>query len=270
LKDTPAWAWPEEAGRLLLGILRDNRAKESDRLVAAELAGEFTVLDDEIADALLDIVRGSKETEELRGTAAISLGPALEQADTIDVGDSDEALISEQTFRRIQRELRELFHDTSVPKDVRRKVLEASVRSPEEWHEEAIRLAYASSDEAWRLTAVFCMRFVGGFDDRILEALKSGQPEIHYQAVCAAGNWEVDAAWAHVAALVTADRTDKPLRLAAIEAAASIRPQEAVKILGPLTESDDVDIVDAALEALAMAEAIEEQEEDDDDDEYFR
>jgi ABC-type sugar transport system substrate-binding protein len=82
------------------------------------------------------------------------------------------------------------------------------------------------------------------------------------------------AAWAHVAALVTADRTDKALRPAAIEAAASIRPQEAVEILGPLTDSDDEDIVDAAHEALAMAGAIVEQEEedvdDDDDDVYSR
>jgi hypothetical protein len=49
---------------------------------------------------------------------------------------------------------------------VRRRVLEASVRAPQDWHQEAIREAYSSGDESWRLTAVFCMRFVRGFKDQ--------------------------------------------------------------------------------------------------------
>jgi hypothetical protein len=93
--------------------------------------------------------------------------------------------------------------------------------------------------EVWRLTAVFCMRFVRGFDEQILEALDSRNPDIHYEAVCAAGAWEVDAAWPHIAALVTSGETDKPLLLAAIEAVASIRPREAAEILDDLTDSDD-------------------------------
>ena len=42
-------------------------------------------------------------------------------------------------------------------------------------------------DEAWRLTAVFCMRFIRGFEEQILEALKSQHPDIHHEAVLAAG-----------------------------------------------------------------------------------
>jgi HEAT repeat protein len=144
------------------------------------------------------------------------------------------------------------------------------VGAPQDWHRDAIREAYSSDDEAWRLTAVFCMRFVRGFDDQILEALDSDAADIHYQAVCAAGSWEVDAAWPHIAALVTSDETDKPLLLAAIEAVASIRPEEAPEILGDLTDSDDEDIVEAAFEALAMAEGPTEDEDDEEsDDEYF-
>ena len=114
--------------------------------------------------------------------------------------------------------------DASVPEDVRRRILEASVRAPQDWHQDAIRAAYASDDDAWRLTAVFCMRFVRGFDEQILEALDSENPDIHYEAVCAAGSWEVDAAWPHITALVTSRKTEKSLLLAAIEAvAASVR-----------------------------------------------
>ncbi len=270
LKDTPPWEWPDDAGTALLGILRDDHAGQSDRLIAAELAGGFTVLDDDIAHALLAIIRRRDEPEELRSMAAVSLGPALEHADTMGFEDADDEVLSEKAFQGIQQSLRKLFLDADVPQDVRRKILEASVRAPQDWHHEVVRAAYSSNDEAWRLTAVFCMRFVRGFDDQILEALDCEDPDIHYQAVCAAGNWGVDAAWAHVAALVTSDRTDKHMRLAAIDAAAGIRPLEAQDILVDLTGSDDEDIAEAAFEALAMAEGLSEHEdrdEEDDDDE---
>jgi HEAT repeat protein len=100
------------------------------------------------------------------------------------------------------------------------------------------------------------MRFVSGFDDEILEALDSDDAEVHYHAVCAAGNWEVDAAWSHIADLVASDDTDKSLRLAAIEAMAGIRPRQAVELLVDLTDLADDDIVDAAYEALAVARGL--------------
>ena len=69
---------------------------------------------------------------------------------------------------------------------------------------------------------------------------------------------------------MTSDETDKPLLFAAIEAVASIRPEEAPEILGDLTDSDDEDIVEAAFEALAMAEGPTEDEDDEEsDDEYL-
>ena len=144
--------------------------------------------------------------------------------------------------------------DADVPQEVRRRILEAAVRAPQDWHQDAIREAYSSADESWRLTAVFCMRFIRGFNDQILEALESENHDIHYEAVCAAGNWEVDAAWSHIAGLVTTEEPDKPLLLAAIDAVASIRPQEAAEILTDLMDSEDEDIAEAILEALAMAE----------------
>jgi hypothetical protein len=155
--------------------------------------------------------------------------------------------------------------DAGVPKEVRRRILEASVRAPQNWHPDAVRAAYGSDDEAWRLTGVFCMRFVRGFDEQILEALDSKNPDIHYEAVCAAGTWEVDAAWPHITALVTSGKTDKPLLLAAIEAVARIRPQEAAEILNDLTDSDDADVVEAVFEAMAEGLSDEDDEDDEDD-----
>jgi hypothetical protein len=251
LKDIPPWDWPEGTGNTLRDILRDDRSSESDLLLAAELAGDFTVINDALVDALLSILRRGDQPEEVRGRAAISLGPALEHADTEGFEDANDLLIKEHTFHRIQESLRNLSMDANVPKEVRRRILEASVRAPRDWHQDAVRAAYASDDEEWRLTAVFCMRFVRGFAQQILEALDSKNPDIHYEAVLAAGNWEVDAAWSHVATLVTSGATAKPLLLAAIDAVASIRPHEALEILGDLANSDDEDIVAAVHEAMA-------------------
>ena len=154
--------------------MRNRQADESDRLLAAELAGDFTVVNDELADALLSILRSDDEPDALRAQAAISFGPALETADegTFD-GDPEEAPITDDTFIKIKRVLQGLFMDIDVPKEVRRRVLEAAVRAPQDWHRPAISSAYTNSDPEWKLSAVFCMRFVRGFDDQISEALDS-------------------------------------------------------------------------------------------------
>ena len=261
----PPWEWPQGTDKMLLGILRDDQRDESDRVLAAELAGDYTVINDELADALLSIVLSGEESEDLRARAVISLGPALETAYMDEFEDPEDVPISEETFHRIQETLGELYMDTDVPKEVRRRILEGAVRAPQDWHQEAIRDAYSSDDESWRLTAVFGMRYIRGFNTQILEALENENEDIHYEAVCAAGNWEVDAAWSHIASLATTESTDKSLRLAAIEAVASIRPQEAAEILIELTQSDDEDIVDAAYEAMAMSGWFPDEDYDDDD-----
>jgi HEAT repeats len=225
-------------------------------------------MNDKLAHAFLDIVADAHEPENLRGQAVISLGPALEQADTDGFEDPD-VPITEKTFAKIQDTLSRLYMDGEVPKEVRRRILEASVRAPQGWHENAVREAYADKDEAWKLTAVFCTRFLPGFDAEILESLKSKNSDIYYQAVCAAGNWEVAAAWPHVSKLLKSKKTDKALLLAAIQAAAIIRPEEAEEVLGEFIDSDDEDIVEAAYEAMALAGVEwedEDYEEDDDED----
>jgi len=57
LRDTPSWDWPDNAGKMILEILTNDRADDSDRLLAAELAGDFTVINEELVGALLSILR---------------------------------------------------------------------------------------------------------------------------------------------------------------------------------------------------------------------
>jgi len=136
------------------------------------------------------------------------------------------------------------------------------VRAPEVWHQNAIRAAYSSGDKEWILTAMFSMRWIRGFDEQVLEGLKSGDAEIQCEAIQAAGNWELDAAWSHILALVRDPATPKSLLLPAIGAIASIRPAEAQSLLVDLTDSDDEEIAEAVDEAIAMAEAVSDEEGD--------
>jgi uncharacterized protein (UPF0147 family) len=206
LKNTPPWDWPEGTPEKLVSVLRDKQAAEPDRVLATEMAGDFTVVNDELVEALLAILRNSEESQEVRARTAISLGPILEYADTEGFEDPDDVPISERHFQQIQESLRELYMDPQIPKEVQRRILEASVRVPQDWHKNAVRAAYASGDDAWKLTAVFCMRFFRGFDEQIVEELDSRNPDIHLEAVLAAGNWGVRAAWPHIAALIRAER----------------------------------------------------------------
>lgn len=265
LESIPSWEWPEAAGPLLLGILRDKNTSASDLLLAAELAGDITVVNDDMVAALLAIARSNDHPEETRATAAISLGPVLEDTDTFGFEEPEDVPITQATFKQIQTSLQQLYMDAGVPAEVRRRVLEASVRAPQDWHESAVRSAYASGDETWKLTAVFCMRFVDGFTPQILEAMDNPRPEVRYEAILAAGNWEVDAAWPRVVELITAEHVEKPLRLAAIEAATGIRPQEAIDLLEPLIDDPDEDIADAVNEGIAIAGGMLDFEEDDED-----
>jgi hypothetical protein len=124
LQDTPPWDWPRDAGKRFREILIDSRAKESDRLVAAELAGDFTVINDDLADTLMAIIRSVAEREQLRAQAAISLGPVLEHADTFGFEDPGDVPISEHAFSTIKDSLHALYLDNNNGKEVRRRILE--------------------------------------------------------------------------------------------------------------------------------------------------
>lgn len=263
LRATPSWEWPENVDAILLGCLQDSSAVESTRILAAEMAGDPVAINDRLVNALLSIVADDSEPVELRGAAAIALGPVLELGDMEGLDDYSDVKVSEEASLAIQEKLRQFYQVGEMPKKVRRRILEASVRAPQSWHEGAVRAAFYSNAEDWKLTAVFCMQYIAGFDTEILQALDSSNPDIRYHAVCAAGNREVDAAFSHVASIVLSGEPNKALLLAAIDAVAYIRPHQASDVLGELLEFRDEDIVEAVHEALAMAEGDWEFEDDD-------
>jgi hypothetical protein len=216
------------------------------------------------------VAAASNQSEPLRSAAAISLGAVLDLCDTellsgSEFDEPDEVPINERTFENIKSKLKQIFQDESVPKEVRRRTLEASVRAPEPWHNGAIAKAYASQDKEWMLTAVFAMQYIRGFDKEILESLNTGDLDIHCEAVEAAGVWEISAAWPHVKAVLDNAKTPKRLLLAAIEALSGLRPPEAESILLEFSDSRDEDTREAAEEALVFVRGLEDDDFEDDD-----
>lgn len=253
LNEIPPWDWPENAEEFISKVLREKNAPVSDRVLAAELAGDHVVMNDDLGGLLLTIIQDNGEPEELRAKAAISLGPALDYGNMMEFDDPDDIVLSEKVFHKVQKQLQDIYQDANTSKILRRRALEASVRAPMDWHKQAIQEAYRSNDQEWLLTAVFCMGYVKGFEDQILESLESENPDIFYEAVCSAGKWGVKAAWPYVKEIITGDDMDKPLLIAAIDAAIHINPYESVDILSELSYSDDEEIAEAADEALSMA-----------------
>ncbi len=260
LYDIEPWEWPEGSAELIFTTLNDCNSDLSTRLMAAEMAGDYVVANDKLAQALLDILNNNTEDTKLRSQAAISLGPALEHADIYEFDDPEDIVLSEEVFQMILASLQRAYHDAEIPNDVRRSVLEAAIRAPQAWQEGAVRAAYQSDDKQWQLTAVFCMSYIGGFKPQILEALESGNPDIHYQAVLAAGHQEIEEAWPHIKTLLMSTKIEKPLIFAAIEAAVVFGTPEAMNSLEKLLDANDDEIVDAIHEAMAMLEALESEE----------
>lgn len=276
LAGIPAFDWPSDAAERIMEVLHDRGAPQSERLLAAELAGDPTVLNDGLVEGLLQILTGAAEEETLRSRVAISLGVALEEGEIFGFEDPDGPQISEDRLLQAKASLRDLYRDPGIPKALRRSALEASVRAPEPWHAGAVRAAYHDGDPDWKLSAVFCMRFIPGFEDEIVEALDTDDAGILYQAVCAAGAHSVDGAWPQIRHLIKVASSGAPilpddpdrdwsLLRAAMDAVVSIRPLEAADTLSDLIDSDDEAVSEAAMEALDYAYGSWDMDEEDDD-----
>ncbi len=250
----PPWEWPADAREIILETLR-GQGPESERITAAHLAGDLIVMNDEVASNLIAIATNTFEPEELRATAAIAFGAVLESTDIKDGEDDpdDPPEINWELRDRVQDTLQAIQADPRAPKELRRRSLEASIRAPRDWHPQAIRAAFASPDEEWNLTAIFCTRWIRHlFKPEILKMLDSANEEIRREAVYAAGTNELEEAWPTIADLLESPDTEKDLLLTAIESASNFRTEESRFALAELLDSDDEDIVDAAHEALAM------------------
>jgi uncharacterized protein (UPF0147 family) len=254
LKDTPPWDWPAGTVEKLLNVLGDEQAIESDRLLATDMAGDCAIVNDELVATLLAILGNSEESKQVRARAAISLGPILEEADTEGLDDAGDVPISKWTFQGIQESLHQLYRDAHIPKEVRRRILEASVRAPGSGTRmPSVPLTRVAMTCGNFPRSSACASSAGSMS-RLLKSSTTKIQTFTLRLPLPAGSWGVEAAWPHIAALIHSPRTPKPLLLAAIGAVPSVRAQEASEVLSCLIESDDEHIVEAVHEALAKAE----------------
>lgn len=257
-KDAPPLESFEEATRQFVAALRSD-----DPAVRYVALGEVPpMVDDEVARELFRFARDPERDEKERGEALIALGPALAECHDEEAPDGTleapspgtegwELPLSSAGYREVHDELRRIYHDGSVPKLVRRRALEAAVRAPRDWHREAAATAWGSGDPDWRVTAVFAMGHLPGFQDEIIEAFRNGEPPVREEAIRAAGRSATGEVLAEDLMALAADRSaHRDLRLAAIEALGELQPEGASDVLEELQDDPDREIARAALEAL--------------------
>ncbi len=252
LLESPSWDWPADAADRIKGALGE--AGGTDIASAVELAGDLVVMDDEMAGLLLSVVRGDSPVE-VRGRAAIALGPALEEAGDLGFDEEldsqfDTRVLSEARVNEIQSVLRALHDDEGVPVLVRRRALEASIREPRDWHAAAIRQAYGQGAKDWQLTAIFCMGHLVGFTSQVVESLDSGDVDVMVEAVRAAGMLGLDAAGPRVLELAADESQPGEVRYVAVEALANLETPGSDELLVSLTESEDDALAELAYESL--------------------
>ena len=187
LNRLPQWEWPDNAAEIVLQAVCDKSRDLTDRIAAVEFAGDCAIITDRIAAHLLNILEDDSEPERIREKAAVSLGPILEYRYAFET-EAVERALSVRMLQNIQEKLRLTYINVKAPMELRRRCLETSVRSPLDWHAEAIRGAYAADDERLKITAVYCMGFVDGFEVELEESLASENPAIANEAAKSAGN----------------------------------------------------------------------------------
>ena len=228
-------------------------------------------MDDALAREILAIIAGDA-SDDIRADAVVALGPAVEECgieymdeeDVLDMGFAG-APLSKEAFRELTSALRAVYEDESQPTIVRRRALEVLVRDPQPWQKDAIRRDFASQDRDWKMTALFAMGYVRGFEPELLDVLRTGDGDLLYEAVRAAGNAEVVEAAPILEAFALSEETDRDVRLEAIAALPSVDP-ECFDLLDELAESTDEQVrgaAEQALEELQMfGEDLDEDEEE--------
>jgi HEAT repeat protein len=220
-----------------------------------ELAYEIS--DEHVRD-ILTLVE-SDASDEIRGDAVIALGPVVEECgdEYFDGAESDLDLslgvdlgppLSREGYSELVKRVRAVYEDPSQPKLVRRRAFETLVRDPAEWHREEIRKHFKSSDPEWKLTAVFAMGNVPGFDSELEQVVGEAEGELLAEAIRSAGEMEVEVG-ERVRELAASPATDRDVRLEAIRALPHVDPNSH-ELLDTLSSSEDEEVAAVAEEAL--------------------
>jgi hypothetical protein len=229
--------------------------------------------DDADARRMLEILSDVEAAPELRAEAAIKLGPGLQLCDERLDWDDLDLFFGEAVFEEIDGVFRRLYFDAGTPELVRRRILEAAVRAPMDWHEGAVRAAWAAEDDEWRQTAIFGMGHLPGFEGQLLKILNGEErsEEVLREAVRAAGARGLTEAEPIVRGVALEFGLDIYTRQVAIEAliwCGNDKSEKALDYLSQVATSDIADTAEWALEERRMFGGIPDVFDDFDDDLY--
>ena len=214
---------------------------------------EYQLFDEDITDnagarRMLAILTDTEVDPEDRARAAIKLGPGLQLCDERLSWDDPDLYFTKMVFEEIDHTFRSLYHDATAPKIVRRRILEAAIRAPMNWHEGAVRAAWTTDDEDWRKTGIFGMGMIPGFDDEIRQALEleDVSAALRIEIVRAASGRQIAEAEPIARQMALDDSLEKLTRLIAIESLVGYASDASERALQKLTRSSDSDIAEAA------------------------
>jgi HEAT repeat protein len=279
-------AWPEVPVERRRGLMQDlDDLSEANFEVTFESVFRLG-LEDEDAEVRTAAIDGLWESEspdliaplldalqndpapEVRAAAASALGRFVY------LGETDE--IPARQARRVEDAVLAVAQGEDAP-EVRRRALEAIAFSGREEVPPLIEAAYHSSDELFRVSALFAMG--RSADDRwaaqVLAELDSSRPEMRYEAARAAGELELTDAVASLAR--SAEDGDPQVREASIWSLGLIGGPEAKSVLLELlalADDDEADFIQDALDNLAFTDEVHDfsmlmlDDEDDDEGEF--
>lgn len=251
LADSDTWTWPEDARELIFQGL----GSPDPEACALAISISRHEMDDEVADQLLELADASPKAL-LRAAALVALGLAL--GDVRRCGDEGtEPPLSRPCVERVERRLRSLYHDASAPKEVRRRALEAAVRSPQSWQTGAVRSAFASGDPEWQASAIFSMGYLSGFEEELRQAMVSDSPPLVWEAVRSAGRAGLRELGYEIYDRAVDRGAPHRVRLAAVEALPYVRPPGTRELLEQLSDFDDEEVSARAAKALGELTLLE-------------
>lgn len=254
-------AWPaaarkrrREVARAMVRLAEDNLSlnfrdvllvclEDRDRVV--RLFAIEGLSDDKSRSVLKQLLTlaGRDPSAKVRSRAILALGRFAYRIETTDRLD--------RYRERLLRLLLDIFSDRSAPLEQRRRALESvSYFSGVDEVEEAIVEAYASPEQKMRISAVHAMghHMAERWRDAVRHELSSPDPEMRYEAAIASGEMADPELVPHLAPLL--GDADHEVARAAIWALGEIGGREARRLLEQALRRPEVDIREAAEDAL--------------------
>jgi HEAT repeat protein len=231
-------------------IFRLGLQDSSEDVRVAAIEGLWEVEDAALVRPLLKMLDGDPSLR-VREAAVVSLSRYVLLAELGKLPDS----IAEILWKTLWA----VIHTTDLEVDVRRRAVESLAYFDRPEVHEVIQAAYTDVEPRMRISAIYAMGRTGDqeWSDAIMSELETSEPEMRFEATRACGELQLIESTPALSLLV-AD-PDPEVRLAAVWSLGQIGTPEARRVLDICLEEGNEAIQEAAEDALAEVEFMQEQ-----------